>query len=60
MIDKYGILNGATNFSSGVFLPPFLPFYYLYHLKNTLNILVALLEFIRGILMECQKKILEI
>ena len=32
---------------------------YLYQLKNTLNILVALIELIRGNLMECQKKILK-
>ena len=31
---------------------------YLYKLKNTLNILVALLAFIGGNLMECQKKVL--
>ena len=31
----------------------------LYQLRNTLNILVALLEFIRGNLMECQRKILK-
>ena len=30
---------------------------YLYHLKGTLNILVALLRLNRGNLMECQKKI---
>ena len=33
---------------------------YLNPLKNTLNILVALLGFLRGNLMECQKKILKI
>ena len=33
---------------------------YLYQLEITLNILVALLEFIRGNLMEFQKKLLEI
>ena len=33
---------------------------YLYQPKNTLNILVALLELIRGNLMEFQKKILKI
>ena len=32
---------------------------YLYQLKNTLNIFMALLEFIRGNLMKCQKKILK-
>ena len=30
---------------------------YLYQLKNTLNILVALLKFIRGNLMKNQKKV---
>ena len=34
--------------------------FYLYQLKNTLNILVALLKFIHGNLMECQKKLLKI
>ena len=33
---------------------------YLYQLKNTLNILVALLKSIRGNLVECQKTILKI
>ena len=33
---------------------------YLYQLKATLNILMRLLEFIRGNLMECQKKVLKI
>ena len=33
---------------------------YLYKLKNTLNILVALLGLIRGNLMQFQKKILKI
>ena len=33
---------------------------YLYQLKNTLNIFVALLRLILGNLMECQKKILKI
>ena len=33
---------------------------YSYQLKNTLNILVALIKFIRGNLMEFQKKVLEI
>ena len=32
---------------------------YLYQLKDTLKILVALLRLIRGNLMECQKKILK-
>ena len=32
---------------------------YLYQLKNTINILVAVLELFRGNLMECQKKILK-
>ena len=34
--------------------------FYLYQLKNKLNILVTLLAFIRGNLMEFQKKILKI
>ena len=33
---------------------------YLYQLRNTLNISVALLKFIREDLMECQKKVLRI
>ena len=33
---------------------------YLYQLKNTLNILIALLGFIGEILMECPKEILKI
>ena len=33
---------------------------YLYQLKNTLNIFVALLELVRGNLVEYQKKILKI
>ena len=33
---------------------------YLSQLKNTLNILVALLRLIRGNLIKCQKKILKI
>ena len=33
---------------------------HLYRIKNTLNILVALLKFIRGNLMECLKKLLKI
>ena len=34
--------------------------YYFCHLKNTLNILVALLIFIPGNLMECQQNVLKI
>ena len=33
--------------------------YYLYQLKNTLNILVAVFGLIRGNLMECRKKKIE-
>ena len=33
---------------------------YLYQIKNTLNILMALVEFIRGNLMECQNEVLKI
>ena len=33
---------------------------YLYQLKNTSNILVGLLEFIPGNLIECQMKVLKI
>ena len=34
--------------------------YYLYQLKNMLNILVVFLQLTHGNLMECQKKILKI
>ena len=56
LINKFSILNGAKCFYSGI-LQIIL---YLYQLKNSLNILVILLGFIRGNLMECQKKILKI
>ena len=55
MINKYSILNETKYFYSGmlqnyfVFIPA----------KNALNILAALLEFIRGNLIGCQKKILK-
>ena len=55
MINKFSILNGAKYFSSGIFQNylVFIP------AKNTLNILVVLLGFIRGNLMECQKENIE-
>ena len=54
MINKFSILNGAKSSSPGIFQNylVFIPS------KNTLNVLVALLELIRGNLMEYQKKIL--
>ena len=53
--NKFSILNRPKYFSSGMFQNylVFLP------AKKTLNILVALLGFICGNLMECQKKILK-
>ena len=53
--NRFSILNGPKYFSSGMFQSylVFLP------AKKTLNILVALLGFICGNLMECQKKILK-
>ena len=56
LINKFSILNGAKYFSSGIFQNylVFIPG------KNTLNILMLLLEFIPGNLMECQKKVLKI
>ena len=56
MINKFSILNGAKYFSSEIFQNylVFIP------LKNTLNILAALLGFIPGNLMEWLKKILKI
>ena len=56
MINKYNILKGAKHFSSGIFQD----YLYLYQIKNALNILMALIKFICGNLMECQKKILKI
>ena len=56
LINKYDILNGAKYFSLGIFQNYliFIP------AKNTLNILVALLELNWANLMECLKKILKI
>ena len=56
LINGYKILNAAKYFSSGIFQNylVFIP------AKNTLNILVALLEFIHENLIESQKKILKI
>ena len=56
MINEFGILNGAKILSSGIFRNylVFIP------AKNTLNILVALLGFIHGNLMECKKNILKL
>ena len=56
LINKFSILIGAKYFSSGIFQN----YLVLYHLKNTLNILVALFELIRGNQMECQMNILKI
>ena len=55
MINKLSILNGAKYVSSGIFQNYllFIP------AKNTLNILVLLLELVLGNLMECQGKILK-
>ena len=56
LINQFSILNGAKYFSLGisqnylVYIPA----------KNTLNTFLALLESIRGNLMECHKKILKI
>ena len=54
MINKFGILNGAIYFYSGIFQNylAFIP------AKNTLNIFVALLKLIHRDLMEFQKKII--
>ena len=56
LINEFNILNGTKYFSSGIFQNylVFIP------AKSTLNILVAVLEFVRRNLMECQKKILKI
>ena len=55
LINKYSILNGATYFSG------ILQYYFIFiSAKNALNILVKLLEFIRGNLIKCQKKVLKI
>ena len=55
LIDKFSISNGAKHFSLGMFQN----YLYLYQLKNTLYILLALLGMNHGNLMECQKKILK-
>ena len=57
LIIKFSILNGAKKFCSGIFRNYLV---FIYHLENTLNVLVVLLGLIRGNLMECQKKILKI
>ena len=52
LTNKFGILNGAKYFSSGMFQSclVFIP------AKITLHISMVLLGLIRGDLMECQKK----
>ena len=52
LINKFSILNSSVHVYFKIIQ-------YLYQLKNTLNILVALLESIRGNLMEYQEKILK-
>ena len=54
LVNKFSILNGSKYFYLGILQND------LGQLRNTLNILVALLELIHGNLMECQKKILKI
>ena len=56
LINNFSILNGAKYFFSGIFEI----ILYLYQLKNTLKILMALLGLILGNLMNFQKKILKI
>ena len=56
LINKFSILIGTKYFSSGIFQN----YLVLYHLKNTLNILVALFELIRENQMECPMNILKI
>ena len=55
LINILNILNGAKYFLQEYFKI----IHYLYQLKKTLNILVALLWLNGGNLMACQKKILE-
>ena len=55
LINKFSILNGAKYLPSGIFQN-----YLVFIPAKEYIILVALLELIRGNLMECQKKILEI
>ena len=57
LISKYSILNGAKYFCSGILQNYFV---FIPAEKNTLHVLVALLWFISGNLMECQEKILKI
>ena len=57
LIDKFTILNGEKHISSGIFQNDLV---FIQQLKNALNILVALLGFDCGNLMECQKKVLKI
>ena len=52
-LNKFSILNGSIQVYFKIIQ-------YLYQLKNILNILVALLESIRGNVIECQGKILKI
>ena len=54
-MNKFSVLNRANIFLQEYFKT----IYNLYQLKNTLNILVALLGLFRGKLMDCQKKILK-
>ena len=53
LINKFGILNEAKYFSSGIFQN------YLYQLKDTLNISMTLLGLVFGNLLEFQMKILK-
>ena len=55
-INGYKILNGARYIISGIFQN----YLILVHLKNKLNIFMALLKFIHGNLMECLKRVLKI
>ena len=56
LVNKFSALNGANKFSSGIF-QNYLVFF---PAKNTLNILVARPQLIRGNLRKCQKKISKI
>ena len=56
MYVSYGILNGQKKLWSGI-----LQNYFVYiPAKNALHIFMPVLRFIRGNLMECQRKILKI
>ena len=57
LINQFSILNGAKYFCSGILQNYFV---FIPAEKNTLHVLVALLWFISGNLMECQEKILKI